>query len=225
MIADVHNFITTLESSPAFQTDVAAILSVIPSSVVALAESSPEAFLKQIESYTDLPAYLSAIPTSIINSLETLAAKPIQAVSDLTKYIDQVAAGPEVSAAVSVLITAVPTSVQNAFKSDPISFLENIVTKTALPNWVTAIPAPLQSEIGGVINEGLSIIAADLEGTGKASSGPLPKVTGSGSGGSSNTTKPTTGPVAPFVGAAAPLRSVGAAVVALVAAVGFLVWL
>lgn len=201
----------------------------IPSSVIALAESSPEALLKQIESYTDLPAYLSAIPTSIINSLETLAAKPIEAVNDLTNYIDQLAAEPEVSAAISGLMTAVPTSVQDALQSDPIAFLENIVTETALPNWVTGIPAPLQSEIGAVVNGGLNIIAADLEGTGKAtaaSSGFLPKATDGGSGGSSNTTKPTTGLVAPFVGAAAaPLRSVGAGVVALVGAVGFLVWL
>jgi len=201
---------------------------VIPSSVVALAQSSPEALLKELESNADLPAYLSAIPTSVISSLETLAAKPIEAVNDLTNYVEQLAAEPEVSAAISVLMTAVPTSVQDALESDPISFIENIVTQTALPNWVTGIPAPLQSEIGGVINKGLSIIAGDLEGTGNAmaaSSGFLPKATGSGSGGSSNTTKPTSGAVAPFVGAAAPLRSVGAGVVALVGAVGFLVWL
>lgn len=223
VVADIENFATTLESSPAFKTDVAQLLSFIPSSLVAEAEASPAALLDALESDPTLPAAVSAIPTSVIASLETLAAVPIDAVDDVEDYLEALGTEAAVSAALSVLATAVPTSVQNALASDPASFLENLVTETALPSWVTDIPAPLQSEIGGVINEGLSIFDADFEGT--AVSSGFVKATGTGSAGAglSNATKPSTGPATPFVGGAASLRGVGAGVAALVAAVGFLI--
>lgn len=232
VIADAEHFITTLESNPAFQTDVAVLLTALPSSLLAEAASNPDALLQNLAaSPSDLPAYVSAIPTSVVQSLETLAAKPIKAVEDVGDYIESLVVEPGVSSALSVLMTAVPTSVQNAFESDPVSFVENLVTATALPSWVTNIPAPLQSDIGSVINKGLSIIAADLEATGvptvpTAASGFSPTVvvkpTGTGSVQGVNGTKPSGSPI-PFVGAAAPMRTAAARVAALVAGAG--VWL
>lgn len=177
-----------------------------------------------------MQAYITAIPTSVLDSLETLAAKPMEAAEDVGMYLEELSDDPEVSAALAVLETAVPTSVQLAIQSDPIAFAENILTATVIPGWASDIPAPVQSQLGNAINGAMSIVAANLEGTGiatVASSGIMPMATGTGSanGGSSNTTMPTTGPAARFEGAAASLKSVGAGAVALVGAVGFLVML
>jgi hypothetical protein len=190
--------------------------------------SNPEILLEELAAHpSDLPALVSAIPTGVIDSLETLAAKPIKAVKDVETYIESLIEEPGVSSVLSVLMTAVPTSVQNAFESGPVKFVENLITATALPPWVTDIPAPLQSDIGSVVNKGLSIVAADLEATGApipASSGFFPTVvvkpTGTGTG-VSTVTKPTGSPIA-FVGAAAPVGTVAIGAAALVAAVGFL---
>ena len=162
--------------------------------------------------------------------METLAAKPIAAVEDVEQYIEQLASEPEVSSVLSVLATAVPTPIQDAIENAPISFLENLITATALPTWITAIPAPIQSDIGSVINEGLSIIASDLEATGPVTGKPkIPVPTGIvGSGGSAqstgavggggyNGTKATGTPV-PYKGAAKPVKEVAVGVTALVAA-------
>lgn len=142
-------------------------------------------------------------------------------------YIESLIEEPGVSSVLSVLMTAVPTSVQNAFESGPVKFVENLITATALPTWVTDIPAPLQSDIGSVVNKGLSIVAADLEATAApvpVSSGFYPTVvvkpTGTGTS-VSTVTKPTGSPIA-FVGAAAPVRTVAVGAAALVAGVGFL---
>lgn len=231
VVADIENYVQTLAEDPVFQTDVAAILSVIPSSIINAAQVSPEALIDQLQTNTAMQAYITAIPTSVLDSLETLAAKPIQAAEDVGYYLEGLSDDPEVSAALAVLETAVPTSVQLAIQSDPVAFAENVLTATAIPGWASDIPAPVQSQLGNAINSGLSIVAANLEATGMAtvaSSGMMPMATGAGSanGVSSNTTMPTTGPAAPFEGAAAAsLKSVGAGAVALVGAVGVLVML
>lgn len=242
VVADVEHFITTLTANPTFQTDVAVLLSAVPASVLLEASNDPAALLEELSNEEDLPAWVSAIPTSVIASLETLAAKPIEAVEDVTLYIEELAGDPEVESVISVLATAVPSSVQEEIDADPSAFLESIVTATALPSWVSGIPAPLQSKIGSVINQGLSIIAADLEGstatvtakvgtagavvpTYTAVSGGLTSVvsaqaTGSGAGAGGNGSIATGSPVpiqAPASGAAS-LRVAAGSVVALVAA-------
>ena len=83
--------------------------------------------------------------------------------SDVEGYLAQIVEQPEFASAISVPMTAVPTSVQQAFESNPAGFLENIVTATPLPLRVTDIPAPLQSEVGSIVNEALSIIDIDLQ--------------------------------------------------------------
>ncbi len=141
-------------------------------------------------------------------------------------------------------MTNVPTSVQNAFESDPVSFLENLITASVLPTWASNIPAPLQSDLGSVINEALSIIDSDLEGSAPTatvppsafstdayyppggyspSSGFYPTVviaqpTGTGSTLAVNG-KATGSPIA-FVGAAAPMKTAAAGAAALLVGAG-----
>ena len=237
-LGDVANFITTLEVSPAFQSDVAALVPILPSSILQAGQSDPEdlfADLATDQAASSLPAYVSAFPTPVLESLETLAAKPLKAVDDVDAYIEQLIAEPDISSVIGVLMTAVPTSVQQAFESDPVQFVANIVTATALPPWVTGIPAPLQSDIGSVVNEGLSIIAADFEGktatpsssangTSKVSypSSKYPMPTATGSVLAYNSSHGATGSPIAFLGAAVPMRTAAAGAVALLAGVGVL---
>ena len=218
MIAEAGNFITTLESSPAFATDVAVLASVLPASIVAEAASNPDALIDNLaENPTAAAALLSAIPTTVLDSLETLLAKPIKALGDVEGYVDSVLQEPGASSVISVLMTAVPTPVQESLESDPVGFVANLITTSALPTWVTDISAPLQSDIGSVLNKALSLIDADLEGTGvaapmAASTGFFPTVvvkpTGSG-GGVVTGPKPTGSPIT-FVAGAAPVRTAAA---------------
>ena len=176
----------------------------------------PEALIDQIGTSGKVPAWVSAIPTAVIESLQTLVAKPIKAVGDVESYFEQLVGEPEIASAVSVLITAIPASAQQAFISNSASFLENIATATALPSWVTDIPAPLQSDIGSIVNEALSIIDKDLEvGTGTSgfvSSSGYAKATGTGGVVGYNGTNggPTGTPVA-YMGAAGPMKTAAAA--------------
>ena len=161
--SDVVGYAASITNDPAFQTDLAQIASAIPSSVIAAAESNPEAFVEGLLTATAVPTWVSAIPTGAIDSLESLAAKPINAVEDLSGYIASLAAEPAVDSVLSVLATAVPTDVQSQLEADPVSFLENAITATTVPAYVTALPTDIQSDIASVINQGLSIIASDFE--------------------------------------------------------------
>ena len=193
------------------------------------AEQDPEELIDQIADSSDLPAWVSAVPTPVVESLESLFAKPIKAVDDVEGYVSKVVEEPEVSSAISVLMTAVPTSIQQAFETNPAGFVENLVTATALPSWVTDIPAPLQSDIGSIVNEVFSIIDEDLEGGASAtgtSSGFTPSMgyataTGTGSVVGYNGTNggPSTSPIA-FVGAAAPMKTAAVGVAALMVGAG-----
>ena len=193
------------------------------------AEQDPEALIDQIGASGKVPAWVSAIPTPVVESLETLVAKPIKAVGDVEGYLEQLVQEPEVASAISVLMTAVPTSVQQAFETNPAGFLENIATAPALPSWVTDIPAPLQSDIGSIVNEALSIIDKDLEG-GAGTTGPssvfIPssgyaKATGTGGviGYNGTNGSPTGNPIA-YTGAAAPMKTAAAGIAALMVGVG-----
>ena len=197
--------------------------------MVQQAEHDPNALIDEAGDGHKAPSWVSAIPTPIAESLEALIAKPVKAVGDVDNYVEQLVEEPEIASGVSFLVTAVPTSVQQAFKSDPVGFLENIVTATALPSWVTGIPAPLQSEIGSIVNEALSIIDRDLgdganatgtSGGFRPSSG-YAKVTGAGGVvGYNGTTRGPSGSPMAFVGAAAPMKTVAAGMAALVVGAG-----
>ena len=223
---EVEGYVTILEANPTFRADIAALITALPSSVVQKAEQDPEALIDQIGANGKLPAWVSAIPTPVIESLETLVAKPIKAVGDIEGYVAQIVEEPEFVSAIFVPMTAIPTSVQQAFESNPAGFLENIVTATPLPPWVTGIPAPLQSDIGSIVNEALSIIENDLQSnisTTRVSIGLTPSsgyatVTATGTGGVVGYNGTNAGPTATltaYMGAAAPMKTAAAGMTAL----------
>lgn len=229
VLNEIEGFFTTLEANPTFQADVAALVTAIPSSVVQEAQENPEELIDQAAGSDNIPAWVSAVPTPVVDSLGTLVAKPAKAVGDVEGYLQKIAEEPEIASAISNLMTAVPTSVQQAFETNPAGFLENIVTATALPSWVTDISAPLQSDIGSIVNEALSIIDNDLEGGANAtgtSSGSVPssgyaKATGTGGlAGYNGTNGGPNGNPAAFTGAAVPTKTVAAGMAALMFGVG-----
>ena len=229
VLDEIEGFVTTLEANPTFQADVAALITALPSSVVQEAEGNPEGLIDQIAGSDGVPAWVSAIPTPVVDSLETLVAKPIKAVGAVEGYLGRLAEEPGIASAISNLMTAVPTSVQRAFETNPAGFLENIVTATALPSWVTDISAPLQSDIGSIVNDALGIIDKDSEGAANAtgtSSGFTPssgyaKATGTGGlVGYNGTNGGLNGNPIAFMGAGVPMKRAAAAMAALMFGVG-----
>lgn len=97
-------------------------------------EQEPEALIDQIGATGNVPAWVSAIPTPVVESLQTLIAKPVKAVGDVENYLEQLIEEPGIVSAISILMTAIPTSVRQAFQSNRAGFLENIATDTALPS-------------------------------------------------------------------------------------------
>lgn len=81
-------------------------------------KQDPEALIDQIGGSGDLPAWVSAIPTRVTESLETLVAKPIKAVGDVEEYLERLVDEPEIASALSILKTAIPTSVHMGFESN-----------------------------------------------------------------------------------------------------------
>ena len=193
------------------------------------AEGNPEELIDQIGGSDGIPAWVSAIPTPVVDSLETLIAKPIKAVGDVEGYLGKLVEEPGVASAITNLMTAVPKSVQRTFETNPAGFLENIITATALPSWITDIPAPVQSDIGSIVNEALSIIDEDLEGATNAtgtSSGFIPssgyaKATGTGGlVGYNGTNSGSNGIPIAFMGAAVPMKRAAAGMASLMFGVG-----
>ena len=132
------------------------------------AEEDPEALISQIGANDKIPAWvLPAIPRAVIEYLELLVAKTIKAaVSNVEGYLAQIAEESRFISAISVLMTAVPKSLQQAFRFSPAGLLENVVMAKQAPLWVTTIPShppPLLSVIGSVAEEFMSIIHSDLQ--------------------------------------------------------------
>lgn len=177
---------------------------------------------------TSTPAWISAIPTTVLDSLATLLAKPLEADADVNAYLGSLLEEPGASSVLSVLMTNVPTTVQQAFESDSISFVVNFATATPLPAWASSVPAPIQSDLGSVINDALSIIDADLEGSALVAptntgslSGFFPSVVSAFPTGTGSVVAPSaTGSPIAFEGAAAPIKTAAAGAAALVGAAG-----
>ena len=220
------------------------LLTDLPASIIQEEENDPDALLDALAAASTAPAWASAIPTSVIESIESLDAEHLDAAADVDLYVASLIEEPAASSVISVLMTNVPTSVQNAFASDPISFLGNLITASVLPVWASNIPGPLQSDLGSVINEALTIIDSDLNapaptatvppsafstggyyppGGYSPSSGFYPTVvivkpTGTGSVLAFNG-KATGSPIA-FEGAAAPMKTAAAGAAALLVGAG-----
>lgn len=139
-----------------------------------------------------------------------------------------------------------PADVQQQVASEPVVFLENLVTATTVPVWITLLPTPVQAELASVLDKGLSIVDADFRatatgsvgtglpavGTGKsgapypitASGGSGAVATGTGGVGATGTGKGGQPSGVPFLGGAERV-TVGAAVVVGVVGAGVLAWL
>jgi hypothetical protein len=168
-----NDVVVTLASNTVFQNDILTIASAIPSSVINQVEKNPDTIAIQLNTATNFPPWVSALPTPVLNPLETLLAKPINADNDLNKHISALATQPSISSIVNVLATAIPTKYQAALNSYPGDFIEELVTATTVPGWASDIPGPVQSSVGAVINQGLSIIASDFEATGLVTIKPI----------------------------------------------------
>lgn len=108
--------------------------------------------------------------------------------------------------------------------SSPVPFLQNVVTGTTVPAFITAVPNTVQAGLASTINKGLEIIAPDFETsvspagaypmpTGKGHAKPTgigknPMSTATGGSASSNGTNPTSRPVT-FTGGASRTAATG----------------
>jgi len=177
VISDGGAFVSSLTANPALASDLSAIQKVAPTTVIAAAKTDPIALMNAIAADTPNTSLIAQIPTPVVQSLQSLLAKPIKAVTDIGTYLSQLFASPGVAQTLVNLGNQVPPKVQEEIVSNPVPFVENLITATTVPAWVTAVPAPVQEQLASVLNKGLSIIAADLEGktvTFPAATGALP---------------------------------------------------
>ncbi|KAL2043863.1 hypothetical protein N7G274_003383 [Stereocaulon virgatum] len=229
--SDASKFLSTVQANPAFQSDMAAVLRVVPSSVVPLVKTNPADLIYSLATATSTPDWVSNIPTPVIDSLATLYAKPVIAIADGGLSLASALQQPPAAAAMSVFIANAPTSVQNAYQSDSVSFILDFAAATPLPAWASNVPAPVQKQVGSIINKALSTIGSDL-----TASTLAPTITPARSGfkpsavsarptgtGSVAVFKPSgTGSIVAFTGAAAPMKTAAAGAVVLAGAAGVL---
>ena len=143
---------------------------------------------------------------------------------DLASFVTSVTAQSEFSNAVSVLETAVPTSLVEALSANPEKVILSLATATSPPAWIEAIPTSVIDYLSSIGEEAVTVVEGDLP-TGDSTyyygSAPHPTgasayPTGSGfpplSGG--NSTSPTVGTPATFHGAASSIKSSALAMVA-----------
>ena len=197
VVKEVNEFVAGVAKNPELQTlDIPAIEKVVPTSVVLAAESDPAKLIEAIVQDSSNTALIGSLPGPVVASLRKLLAKPLKAVADISKYIQQLIASPGVGQALASLEKAVPADLQKQIEANPVPFLENLVTATTVPVWIAAIPTPVQKELASILNKGFSIIEADFANpTSKAgsftgTSKPKPKPTYSKSKGSPPTSPP-----------------------------------
>jgi hypothetical protein len=132
--------------------------------------------------------------------------------------------------------------VQKAYKADPVSFILDFAASTPLPAWASNVPAPIQKQVGSIINKALSTIDKDLTASTLA---PIATAARSGFKPSAVSARPTgtgsvaffkaggtgsvavfrasgTGSIVVFTGAAAPMKTAAVGAVVLAGAAGVL---
>ena len=165
MVEEVNEFVAGVAKDPELQTlDIPAIEKIVPTSVVASAETNPANLIEAIVQDSSNTALIGSLPGPVVASLRKLLAKPLKAVADIEKYIQQLIASPGVGEALISLEKAVPADLSKQIEANPVPFLENLVTATTVPAWIAAIPTPVQKELASILNEGFSIIEADFAG-------------------------------------------------------------
>ena len=151
---------------------------------------------------------------------------------DLASFVTSVTAQSEFNDAVSVLETAVPSSLVEAISANPEEVILSLATATSPPAWVEAIPTSVIDYLSSVGEEAVSLVQADLptvDSTYYYGGAPYPTgtaayPTGSGyalpTGG--NSTAPTVATPATYTGAASSFRSSALAVAAGLVGAGFM---
>ena len=152
---------TSLNANPAWSTNVANLEHDIPASIAILVEEDPQSFVELLATETAQPAYLSAVPTGVIQTLTSLASEPLHAVSDIKLYVESLRQNGN-TAAISLLATDIPKSVQDAAIADPIGFLATLVAASTNPSWLLALQSSVQGQVASAVNHALSIVASDV---------------------------------------------------------------
>lgn len=204
--------LASITANPAFAADEAALATAIPSSILAAELSNPEAIVEGVATDTVLPPYATAVPPAVLESLETLAAKPIEVGEAIASFVAAALSDPHFPAASSVLATAIPSSLRPLLASDPAAFLAGVITASATPAYLSSLPTAIQSELEEFINGGIaieaSIFAASVPTAAPTTNTSAVLATGTGA-----MSPKTTGTPVPFVGAASSMNAntIGAA--------------
>lgn len=206
--------LASITANPNFAADEAALATAIPSSILAAEESNPEAIVEGVATDTVLPSYATAVPPAVLESLETLAAKPLAVGEGIASFVAAALSDPAFPAASSVLATAIPSQLRPLLQSDPGAFLAGVITASVTPAYLSSLPTAIQSELVEFINGGIAIEASVFAAP-VATAAPTMNtsvVPATGTGAMSPT---TTGSPVPFVGAASSMNAntIGAAVI------------
>ena len=206
--------LASITANPDFAADEAALATAIPSSILAAELSNPEAIVEGVATDTVLPAYATAVPTSVLESLETLAAKPIEVGEALASFVAEAISDPAFPAASSILATAIPSQQRSLLQNDPAAFVEGLITASATPTYLSSLPSAIQSNLVEFINAGVAI-EASIFAAPVATAPPTMNTTVIPATGTGAKTPTTTGSPVPFTGAASSMsaKSIGAAVI------------
>lgn len=221
-----NDFLSSVDNSPQVSTAVSVFLTALPTTVVQGITSDPASFYQLLATATSLPTDLSkainAIPTSAALYLQSAVSRGADIVaSEMGIYESSVVNDPKWTSALNAVDSAVPSSVLSLIANDP-SYALSFITATSLPSWTTAIPSNAVSYLNSIENDAASIVSANTAGpkptaavTSKPSSGFAQATSGTAkpSGGAANST------VAPFKGAASPMKAGGLGAGAVFAAI------
>ena len=152
--------LASITANPDFASDEAALATAIPSSILAAEESNPEAIVEGLATDTALPSYATAVPSAVLESLETLAAKPIEVGEEIGAYVAAALSDPAFPVASSVLATAIPSQLRPLLESDPAAFLAGGITASVTPAYLSSLPTAIQSELAEFVNGGIAIEAS-----------------------------------------------------------------
>ena len=206
--------LASITSNPNFAADEAALATAIPSSILAAELSNPEAIVEGVATDTVLPSYATAVPSSVLESLATLAAKPIEVGEALASFVAVAISDPAFPAASSILAAALPSQLRPSLQSDPGAFLIDVITASGTPTYISSLPTAIQSNLVEFINQGnaieASIFAAPVVTAVPTMNTSVVPATGTGA-----MSPTTTGSPVPYVGAASSMNAntIGAAVI------------
>lgn len=111
---------------------------------------------------------IAQLPSSVVSQLPSNIPKLDK---DILGYISTLVGGPPFASAASKLSPILPNDAKSQLASNPVDFVNNLVTITTQPVWATAIPLDLEDYFQSVGDDIESIIANDV------TNPPLPQPT------------------------------------------------